>query len=416
MSAADTDVLIVGGGLAGLAAARELEEAGVDWLLLDAADAPGGRMRTDVVDGFALDRGFQVLLTAYPEAREVLDYDALDLHAFLPGALVRVEGSLRPVSDPFRLPSRALRTARAPIGSLADKVRVASLRRRVRDEDPFAVPEQTTLEDLRALGFSERIIDRFFRPFLGGVLLDPDLRTSNRMFRFVMKMFAEGDSVLPAGGIEAIPAQLAASLPAGRLRMGTAVAALHGREATLADGDELYARRAVLVATDGPGAATLLEEVDDPGSRATTTLYFAAERPPVAEPMLILDGDDSGPVNHLCVPSQIAPGYAPEGAALISASVVDDGGLRPEALAEAVRTQLRGWFGPGVRTWRLLGAYHVAHAQPAQDPPALAEPVRAHRLGAGRYVAGDHRENASINGALRSGRRAAEAVLADTAA
>lgn len=416
MSGADADVIIIGGGLAGLAAARTLDAAGVDWLLVDAADAPGGRVRTDHVDGFAIDRGFQVLLTAYPEAQRLLDYDALDLHAFLPGALVRVDGAFRPVSDPFRLPSKALGTVRAPIGSLADKLRVASLRRRVREEDPFSVPEQTTLEDLTALGFSERMIDRFFRPFLAGVLLDPELGTSNRMFRFVMKMFAEGDSVLPAGGIEAIPRQLAEHLDPDRLSWSTAVAAVTGREAALAQGGALYAARALLVATDGPGASVLLEDIADPGSRSTATLSFATERPPLSEPMLVLNGEASGPINHLCVPSQIAPGYAPEGAALVSASVVDDGGRDDHSLTRAVRAQLEDWFGPGVRSWRDLGVVRIRHAQPAQPPPALASRQRPVRLGGGRYVCGDHRDNASIDGALGSGRRAAETILADLAA
>ena len=409
----EPDVLVIGGGLAGLAAAHHLEGAGADWALLEAGEAPGGRVRTDHLDGFALDRGFQALLTAYPEARAMLDYSALDLHAFEPGALVWTQDRLSRVSDPVRDPRSALATLRAPVGSPVDKLRVVALRRAVRREDPFEVPESTTAQDLEALGFSPRMVERFWRPFLAGVLLDPQLGTSNRMFRFVLRMFAEGDTALPAGGMQAIPDQLASALPAERVHYGTAVAALTGRGVTLSDGDRLRANRAVIVATDGPGAAHLLDDVKDPGSRATTTVYLAAEKPPVERRSLVVDGQSSGPVNHLCVPSEIAPGYAPEGAALVSASVLDDRGLPDEALLDAVRTQLQGWFGPGVRAWRHLRTYRVAHAQPDQSPPALAQPQREVRMGGGRYVCGDHRDNASIQGALVSGRRSASAVLAD---
>lgn len=407
------DVLVVGGGLAGLAAARRLEEAGAHWHLVDGADAPGGRVRTDPLEGFLLDRGFQVLLTGYPEARAVLDYDALDLRAFQPGALVRTEGRFHRVADPFRQPSAAVDTLRAPVGSLMDKLRVAMLRVEVLRSDPFAAPERTTDEELRALGFSDRMRERFLRPLFAGIMLDPLLGSSNRMFRFVFAMLSRGDSALPARGMQALPDQMASTLPAQRFTYDVEVTSIDGHTARLSDGRTIEARRALVVATDGPAAAKLLDDVGDPGSRATSTVYFAAARPPVPEPVLVLDGDASGPVNHLCVPSQVAPAYAPDGASLVSASVLDDRGAHGDELVDAVRSQLSGWFGPDVDAWRHLRTYRIPHAQPDQSPPALSSPQRAVRLGAGRYVCGDHRDNASINGALVSGRRAADAVVED---
>jgi phytoene dehydrogenase-like protein len=416
------DVAVVGAGLAGLCCARELVLRGLDVAVLEAADGVGGRVRTDLVDGFRLDRGFQVLLSAYPEAARVLDYDSLQLHPFTPGALVRVDGRFTRVADPFRRPGELVSTLASPVGTLADKARIGLLRRRVRAGPPERVwerPETTTGEELERLGFSQRMRDRFFRPFLGGVLLDDELSTSSRQFEFVFRSFSSGDSVLPAAGIGAIPAQLAAGLPEGTVRLGARVAALERGGVTLADGEHVGAR-AVVVATEGPEAARLIPGLPAPASRGVICCYFAAPGgPPISEPILMLDGergDFAGPVNNACVPSVVAPSYAPEGTALVSASVLpgddpgDDG-----ALEGAVRAQFRDWFGGQVDGWRHLRTYRIPHAQPGQAPPALERPQRPVRVGRGVYVCGDHRDNASINGAMVSGRRAAETVAADLA-
>jgi phytoene dehydrogenase-like protein len=413
----DGGVYVVGGGLAGLRCARVLHEHGVPATVLEAADGVGGRVRTDRVDGFQLDRGFQVLLTAYPEAGEALDYRELELHPFYPGAMVRTGDRFVTVADPFRRPLDGLRTALAPVGGLGDKLKVAALRRRVVAgslEELFARPETTTAQALADAGFSDTIVDRLFRPLFGGILLDRELGGSSRMFEFVYRMLALGDVAIPARGMGAIPEQLAGGLPPDCVRLGQRVAAVGDGGLTLASGERLAAR-AVVVATDGPGAARLLGgEPAAPGSLAATCLYFAAERAPVDEPVIVLDGDGQGPVNNLCVPSAVAPAYAPPGAALISAAVLDRPGLpRGSDLEAAVLGQLADWFGSAVVGWRHLATYHIPHAQPAQPPGALDPPQRPVRLRPGLYVCGDHRDNASINGALASGRRAATAVLED---
>lgn len=410
-------VVVVGAGLAGLACARKLHTAGVPVLVAEASDGVGGRVRTDLVDGFLLDRGFQVLLTAYPEAQDALDYAALDLRPFYPGALVRHAGTFHHVADPFRRPQDLLRTALSPVGTVGDKLRVALLAQRLRRasrDDLLAAAPKSTARALTDAGFSPVMIERFWRPFLGGVLLDRELGTAAAMFAFVVAMFARGDAVLPNAGMGAIPGQLAATLPPDSVRLGTHVTDVASDGVALAGGERIAAS-AVVVAVDGPSAARLLVEIDDPGSRSVSCVYYAATTPPVDEPALVLAGEEPGPVNNLCVPSLVAPGYAPEGAALISVSVVERGGLDDEALERAVRTQLSGWFGARVREWRHLRTDTIAHAQPGQAPAALVPPARAVRLREGLYVCGDHRENASIDGALASGRRAAEAVLADLA-
>jgi phytoene dehydrogenase-like protein len=408
---ASEPVVIVGAGLAGLACALHLGEAGVPVRLLEASDGVGGRVRTDVVKGFRLDRGFQVLLTAYPETRRVLDYAALDLKPFLPGALVRREGRFHELSDPWRRPSRLVSTLLCDVGTLADRLRIARYRARVRSGSLsalFSRPETTALGRLRGEGFSEPMIDAFFRPFFGGVLLDRGLSASSRMLDFVFRMMAEGEVALPAEGMGAIPEQIARRLPEGAVRLGARVASLTPREVRLESG-ETTAARAVVVATEGPEAARLTGQLAAPASRSATTLYFAAGRAPIAEPTLILDGNGRGPVNNLCFPSQVAPSYAPAGAALVSASVLE-GPDGPEALEPAARAQLTEWFGAEVEGWRLLRTYRVPHAQPDQTPPALEPVERPVELAGGLFVCGDHRDTASLHGALVSGRRAAEAV------
>jgi phytoene dehydrogenase-like protein len=408
---ASEPVVVVGAGLAGLACALHLGEGGVPVRLLEASDGVGGRVRTDVVDGFRLDRGFQVLLTAYPETQRVLDYAALDLKPFLPGALVRRESRFHELSDPWRRPSRLMSTLLSDVGTLADRLRMARYRERVRAGSLSALfdrPETSALERLRGEGFSESMIDAFFRPFFGGVLLDRGLSASSRMLDFVFRMMAEGEVALPAEGMGAIPGQMARRLPEGTIRLGARVESLNPREVRL-ESRETIAARAVVVATEGPEAARLTGRLAAPASRSATALYFAAERAPIAEPILILDGDGRGPVNNLCFPSQVAPSYAPARAVLVSASVLEDPG-DPATLEQAVRAQLTEWFGSEVGRWRLLRTYRIPHAQPDQSPPALEPVERPVRLAGGLFVCGDHRDTASLHGALLSGRRAAAAV------
>lgn len=409
------DALIVGAGLAGLVCALELQARGVDAIILDAADAPGGRVRTDQVDGFLLDRGFQVLLTAYPEARRHLDYSALDLKPFYPGALVRADGKLRRLADPLRKPSDLVESIFSPVATLSDKVKIAELILKLKSgplDRLFDEPEVETIDYLTEHGFSERVIEKFFRPFFGGVFHDRELRKSSRMFRFVLRMFAEGDASIPARGMGQIPAQLASRLKPGTLRLNARVVSIDNGAVTL-DSAEILRAREVIVATEGPEACRLLGEALPPvESNSVTSLYFGAERSPIDEPALVLngEGEGDGPVNNLCVPSMVSKHYAPAGAHLISASVIGNPAESDDALEAAVRTQMTNWFGAEVSTWRRLGVYRIEHAQPALIPPAIDPHVRASRVAPGLHAIGDHRATSSINGAMLSGRLCAESI------
>lgn len=402
------DVVVIGAGLAGLTAARDLSGRGFEVTVLEAGDAVGGRVQTDEVDGFLMDRGFQVYLTAYPEGRAALDHVALDLQSFDPGALIWFGSRLHRVGDPLRKPGSLLPTVRAPIGSVADKLRIVRLRASLRSADPMELLEadddRTTQQALEDMGFSSKMIDRFFRPLFAGITLDRGLQTSAKVFRFVFSMLTAGDAAVPSTGMRAIPGQIAAGLADGVVTLGARAERVTAGSVAVAGGDEIAAR-AVIVATEGPEAARLTG-IDPPGSIGVTGLYFSAPEPPIDDRLLVMDGENKGPVNNVAVMSNVAPTYAPAGKSLVAVQALGIGA----GVESVAREELKRWFGLGVDDWEVVGEYRIPHAQPLQQPPYPGtRPARVD----GVYLAGDHRTSASINGAIRSGRLAAAAVADD---
>ncbi|MGV3760565.1 MAG: NAD(P)/FAD-dependent oxidoreductase [Actinomycetota bacterium] len=407
-----SDVVIVGAGLAGLACAQDLTRAGTSCVVLESSDGVGGRVRTDAIDGFLLDRGFQILLTAYPEVQARLDVDALELQRFDPGAAIWRGGRFHRVSDPRRRPLDIPATLAAPIGTLADKLRLLRLILDVGRSDVPALlrrSDLTTAERLARAGFSDRMLEAFWRPLFAGIQLDPDLEVSSRRFDTILRMLAVGGTGVPRLGMGAIPAQLAATLPDGTIRPGATVTGIDGSGATLKDGERVTGR-AVVVATDGPSAHRLLgERIPDPGSRSAACCWFATPAPPVRGPRLLLDGDATGPAKNVAVMSEVAPSYAPGGRALVAAAVPGPAALDPTITGQ-VQEQLARWFDGATTDWEHLRTDVIVHGQPRQAPPF--HPKQPVALGGGMFVCGDHRDTASIQGAMFSGRRAAEAVLA----
>ncbi len=409
------DTIIVGAGLAGLNCARTLTRQGQQVCVLEAAETIGGRVRTEIFEGFRLDRGFQVLQTAYPEAQHALDYAALDLRPFLPGAMIRCGRRFQTLTDPWRQPQASLGMLFSPVGSMLDKLRMARLRSQLLHasiDQIYERPETTAIARLREYGFSSGMIKRFFQPFLAGVFFDANLSVSSRAFEFIFRAFAGGYAALPAAGMAAIPAQLAASLPPDSLRTSARVTAVDATGVTLTSGERIAAR-AVVVATDGVAAARLLGDAVLPATRSTTCLYYAADSSPIDRPYLVLNGTGVGPINCLVVPTLLAPDYAPAGQSLICVNVLGIPAVAVEELEQDVRSQLAEWFGPDVAAWRHLKTLRIPDALPLQTPP-LDNPLHHQpRRANGIFVCGEYDNASSINWALRSGRRAAEAWLAE---
>lgn len=406
MTSEEADVLIVGAGLAGLSAALRLTAAGRSVRVLEASDAPGGRVRTDRVDGFLVDRGFQVLNTAYPELQRIGIPSGLDLRALLRGALLRDADGLHLVADPRQAPAGALGLLTAPLGSAAQRALLgvylarATLSRssRLRGSRDLELRESLARHGVRGAP-----VEHFLRPFLQGVLLERDLTTSSRFADLVLRSFALGVTGVPAAGVGALPAALAARLPTGTIEYGARVEAARPGRVDVA-GSGTRAAGAVIVAADPTTAARLLG-LRAPVMHSVTTVWHAVPAPPTRRPVIALD-TEGGPVANSVVMTNAAPGYSPDRRALIASSV-----LGPEPIPDALlRSTLARIWGVGTAGWQEVAVTRVPEALPALPGGSpLRRPVR---LTEGLYVAGDHRDTPSSQGALVSGRRAADAYLA----
>lgn len=408
-------VVIVGGGLAGLSCARELAKHDVPFVIIESSNTLGGRLQTDHVDGFLLDRGFQVFLTAYPEAKRILDYEQLDLKSFSPGAIVRADGQFHEFVDPWRKPTSILKTATANIGSIADKFRVAKLRSKVQRatvDDLLGDDSGTTTSAmLSQFGFGQQMVDRFFRPFYGGVFLESELETSQRMMHFTFRMFSEGDATIPNNGMNEIPSQLASQLPQDSIRLNSRVERIDGKN-VLVEGQGAVESEAIVIATDEVTASSLVPELEVSGQpRSVRCVYFAAEQAPMSQPMLVLNGEQKGPVNNFCVPSLVSQNYAPDGQHLCSATVLELSDFEEEDLVHEVQRQMQDWFGESVAGWRHLKTYTIPYALPDQTPAAEKNRRSQSTNRDGLYICGDHCENGSINGAMVSGFKTAQAII-----
>jgi phytoene dehydrogenase-like protein len=428
-SAHHADVVIVGAGMAGLSAAHQLTSAGISVSVLEAAPGVGGRMATDQIDGFRLDRTGQLLNTAYPDLRRTAGLGDVVLRTFSPGVLVHSGGRLQRAGEvvrrsgeaesarwgsphAFRGTGSALTVARALASaprSLDQACLGASLARLAATpvERLLARPEQPTASSLCARGLPPRTVHGFLRPLLSALLCDPALTTSSRCADLALRSFARGRMCVPAGGAAALPEQLAATLPPGTVHTGVRVTQASITKVTTEEYGDLRCR-ALVVATGARAAAELLPGLRVPPFHPTTVLHHTAQQVPLADPALVLDADWSGPVSHTAVMSEVDPSRAPDGRVLISSTVL---GTPPPDLDRRVRAHLATLYGTPTDEWELLAVHHDPEAVPAMPPPHdVRRPVR---LLSGLYVCGDHRDTSTVPGALFSGRRAADAVLRD---
>ena len=407
------DVIIIGAGLSGLAAAVHLHRQGRKVLVLEASERAGGRIKTDSHEGFLLDRGFQVLLTAYPETQTLLNYKDLQLKKMLPGATVLYDGGIFEIADPLRRPSAALATLFAPVGTLKDKMNTLWLKNKLQKltiEAIFEQPEQTTQKQLAEYGFSPKMIQRFYAPFLSGIFLENELQTSRRMFDFVMKMFSDGDVAVPALGMEEIPKQLVAMLPQGSIACNTKVTAVDGNKVTTSDGTILEANQILLATT-----ANQLTQQFFPNQKMTshqvTNLYFEAKEAPTDKAVVVLNASTKKKwVNNLTVLSNVSEAYAPKGKVLISVSYNGIPTIDDATLAENMKDELKQWYGQKVASWKMLKAYRIEYALPTQESVRNEIAASEIKISDVLYICGDHLLNGSINAAMKTGRLAAEAM------
>jgi phytoene dehydrogenase-like protein len=412
----NTDVIIIGGGIAGLTAAKQLHENNINFTLLEATDRIGGRVKTDIIDSFRLDHGFQVLLTAYPEAQKILDCDALNLKSFLPGAqLLYEDGSQGLLGDPLRNFSSLFPTIFSKAGNLKDKFLILKLRKQLANlsiEEIFNRNETSTTEILKTeYGFSPKMIERFFEPFFTGIFLEKELKTSRRMFDFVFKMFSEGNTSLPNLGMEEIPKQIAQSIPSNSIITNAKVNQIENQTVFTEDGSS-FSAKSILVATEANGFIKEITAVKRK-FHSTTHVHFTTDAAPIPKPIIALNTKSSRLVNNICTVSKVAPAYSNSSKQLVSLSVVGQHGLKNDELIGSIRKELSTWFGAETEKWEHLQTREVVYGLPNQEQVLHKISSANYKIRKGLYCCGDHLLNGSINAAMKTGREAVETILAD---
>ena len=409
MTKKDYKIHIIGGGISGLIAARVLENYGYNPTIIESTDRVGGRVKSDIIDGYTLDHGFQVLLTSYPAAKKYLDFDALEVQKLLPGATIFKNGKSQTIGDPLRSFSLLFPTLFSSIGSFSDKIKILKLNillKKKKIDTIFKEDEKTTLQYLKGVGFSEELIQSFFTPFFSGIFLEPNLETSSRMFEFVYKMFGEGDATIPKAGIEAIPKQLLNNLKTTTFKYNTKVTALKDGEITLDDDTKLESNYTI-VATEASGLISNLKNQSTEW-KACTTLYFETETRVIEKKLIGLIPKSGTFINNIFYNSSLKCAINPK-KEVLSVTVIDDQGLSGKALIEAVQTELKELC--GIIPKAFIKLYNIPRALPKLKDLKYEMTPSETRLTDRLFLAGDTQLNASLNAAMISGERAALGVI-----
>ena len=400
---------IIGGGISGLIAARVLEEHGLSATIIEATDRLGGRVKTDVVDGYSLDHGFQVLLTAYPAAKKYLDFDALELQEFLPGSAIFKNGKQKIIGDPLRNLSLLLPTLFSGIGTVNDKVKILALNRRLKKksiQNIFAEKEQTTRVYLENIGFSEAIITNFFTPFFSGIFLENKLETSSRMFEFVYKMFGEGNAALPKDGIQAIPKQLFEKLKSTTFIFNTKVKSVENGSIKLESGETLKSNFTI-IATQASGLVSNLKNQATQW-KSCDTLYFEVAKREIKKPLIGLIAAHNALINNIFYHTSLQTS-ATATKELLSVTVVDKQNLTNRQLVTEVQKELKELC--NIDSCTFIKQYNIPMALPnLQDIQYEMLPSET-RLTETIFLAGDTQLNGSLNAAMIAGERAALEVI-----
>jgi phytoene dehydrogenase-like protein len=406
-------ITIIGAGISGLTAAVYLHRKGFKIKILEASDRAGGRIKTDLVDGFRLDKGFQVLLTEYPETKALLDYEKLNLKRFLPGATVLYENGQFEIADPFRRPSALFSTVFAPVGTLKDKINTFLLKNKlVKISVPsiFNQTETETILQLKKYGFSVKMIDRFYKPFFSGIFLENDLTTSSNMFDFVMKMFSEGDAALPELGMEEIPKQLIAMLPKDSIQYNIKVNAIENNKIICENG-KIVETETIIIATEAIGLASNYIPKNKQDFHQVTNVYFEAKIPPTQKAVVVLNAAANKKwASNLTVLTNVSKKYSSDERVLISVSLNGNPTVDDETLAKNMQLELKNWYGNQVNDWKIIKVYRINYALPNQKKVTNEVLNSELELDKNVFICGDHLMNGSINAAMKSGRLVAELI------
>lgn len=398
-------ITIIGAGIAGLTCAKYLKDKGIEALILEASDEVGGRVRTNIVNGYKLDRGFQVLLTSYPEAKQLLDYDALRLNPIPSGARIRNGNEFFTMPNPLKNFSSAPQALLSPVGGLIDKFKVLQLNFATRDADePDSRSGESTISFLKDFGYSQTMLDRFFIPFFRGVFLDEEMRTDSALFKFLYSQFSHGDVVIPENGMQAIPEQIKSCLSPEQIRLNTKVEEIVGGKVYLGDG-EVIESDLIVVATDAQMSAKLLGEESKTPFNGTTCLYFESDSSLDldGEPFLIINSNKDELIDHILPVSDTMPSFAPSGKTLISVNVVGN----EEVAEQEIISELANWFGQD-KKWDHLRTYKIENALPQFF---IDSPIKSDlKISEDLYRCGDYTAYPSLNAAMRSGRLVAEMI------
>jgi protoporphyrinogen oxidase len=408
-------IVIIGAGIAGLTCAKYLKDKGIEATILEASSEVGGRVRTDIVEGFKLDRGFQVLLTSYPEARKLLNYKDLRFNILPSGARIRQGNTFSVMPNPLKNPMTAPQALFAPVGNLWDKLKVLQLNLSLKNApEPTSVDaptKQSTFDFLKEFGYSETIIERFFRPFFRGVFLEKDLKTNATFFKFLFSQFSKGDVVVPENGMQAIAEQIAAHLAPHQIRLNTAVKKIEGKTIFLENGETIQANK-IILATNASATTKILGEKPTVSFNTTDCLYFSSDLSLSIfnKPYLIINANNNELIDHLVVMSDVAPSYAPVGKTLISVSLVGKNQDSDHDLVQKVSKELIDWFGTKYN-WQHLRTYRIPEAFPQFVEASFQ--YKKLKINDFMYRCGDYTAYPSLNAAMKTGREVAEMLVTE---
>ena len=396
--------IVVGAGISGLSCALELEKNGYRVQILEKENHPGGRVHSDVINGYILNRGFQVLQTGYPETKRLLDYEKLELCNLDSEVWSMNNNTIKKLYDPIQNPSNLLKAAFSNVGTFQDKLRLLQLRQSTTSRSTnkiFQENETTSLEQINNYGFSESIINEFFKPLFGGAFLDNELDTTSRMFNFVYKIFSIAPIAIPKYGMKSIPEQLEAKLES-KISFNTNVVKLDNKNVFLEN--ETLSADVIVLAANHDSAKKLIPSIEKIHWNSTSCYYFVADSPPFSSKVVLLNGNNRGEINNVFVPTNISKAYSPNNKSIISVSTIGLNNNESE-----IRNELNNWFGNQTEDWKLLHTYHIEQALPRMSVPSVSHSQYVN----GIHMCGDYLTSSSIHGSMHSGRMTANQIIAD---